>query len=198
VAVLNTATGTQPGATLALAGNGSAALSPDGAHALIFTEANVAAINTVTGTATTAALTGSWALERWSADGSRALISSRVTDAAVTTTRVAVIDTTTGQQTGTTITMPGAIYGSQLLSADGTHALITTSPWNPVTYTPTTQMAVINTTTGKQVGGTLTLAGGASGEPLFSADGTHILITTAAPINGLTQTITRVAVLRIV
>ena len=216
--IINTTTGTQTGATLSLTGEPKAfeLVGADSTRALITTTVTnsgnaiedttlVKVIDTTTGTqiGTTLTLPGSGA-PLLSADGSHALITTAVYDrgAWITddphSTRVAVIDTTTGQQTGTTLTMPGAIYGAQLLSADGTHALITTSPWNPVTYTPTTQMAVINTTTGKQVGGTLTLAGGASGEPLFSADGTHILITTAAPINGLTQTITRVAVLQIV
>ncbi|PRC49255.1 hypothetical protein C6A85_75675, partial [Mycobacterium sp. ITM-2017-0098] len=99
VAVLNTETGNQVGTTLTLT-RGGTVVSPDGARALIFTEATVAVLNTITGTATSAALTGSWGVERWSADGRHALISSRVTDAAGTTTRLAVIDTITGTHTG--------------------------------------------------------------------------------------------------
>ena len=214
--IINTATGAQTGPTLTLTGRPAAfqLVSADGTRALITTTVTnpsnaieyttlVTVINTTTGQqiGTTLTLPGSGA-PLLTADGTRALITTAVYDRSVwltdlNSTRVAVIDTTTGKQIGTTLTLPGAIYGAQLLSAGGTHVLVTTSPWNPITYTGTTRMAVIDTTTGKQAGSALTIAGGASTEPLFSPNGTRILITTYAR-NWLSQTITRVAVLRIV
>jgi YVTN family beta-propeller protein len=186
VAVLNTTTGTQAGATLLLAGSGSAALSPDGTHALFLTNAEVAAINAVTGTATTATLTGSWSLERWSANGSRAMISSRVTDAAGTITRVAVIDATTGAQTGTTLTITG--YGSVQFDPAGTRALITTNVTSA--GSTLTRIAVFNTTTGTQIGTILALAG--DGSAGFGPDGTRVLITTDVYDSATTLHTTRV------
>ena len=213
--IINTTTGTQTGTTLALTGEPKAfeLVNADRTHALIATTVPnpylgsgttlVELIDTSTDTqiGTTLTLPGDSGPLQLSADGTHALITTAVYDPSARltdphSTRVAVIDTTTGTQTGTTLTLPGAIYGAQLLNADGTHVLITTAPWNPVTYTGTTRMAVINTTTGTQVGSTLTLAGGPSTAPLFSADGTRAVITTEAP-NGRTQTTTRVAVLRI-
>jgi protein subunit release factor B len=135
-----------------------------------------------------------------SADGTRALIATQVYDygARLTdphSTRVAVIDTTTGRQIGTTLTLPGKLYGAQRLSADGTHILITTSPWNTLTNTGSTKMAVIDTTTGAPAGSTLTIKGETAVEPLFSADGTRALIATT--VFSRTAVATRVGVLRI-
>jgi hypothetical protein len=170
VAVLNTGTGTQVGSTLTLTGGGSVALSPDGAHAVVTTATNVVAIDTVTG-ATATALTGSWQLERWSADGSRALVSSRVTDAAgAASTRVAVIDLVTGAQTGTTLNVPGD--GSVQTNPEGTRALVTTKVASA--GSTTTQLAVFNTTTGRQIGATLVLTG--DGSVQTNADGSRALI----------------------
>ena len=214
--IINTATGTQTGPTLTLTGQPAAfqLVNADGTRALITTRVTnlsnaiedttlVTVINTATGAqiGTTLTVPG-YGASLLTADGTRALITTAVYDRSVLlndrhSTRVAVINTATGQQIGTTLTLPGVIYGAQLLSANGTHVLVTTSPWNPWTYTGTTQTVVIDTTTGKQAGSALTIAGGASTEPLFSPNGTRILITTAAR-NWLSQTITRVAVLRIV
>lgn len=87
--------------------------------------------------------------------------------------------------------------GSPQLSADGSRALITTGVFNLATGT-TTQVAVIDTTTGTQIGKTLILPGAPSGSPLLTSDGTHAFITTFVtdPITGYT-TATRVASLRI-
>ena len=126
----------------------------------------VTVFNTATGAQvdTTVAIPGSGA-PLVTGDGTRAVISTAVYDRGALfwvdpqSTRVAVIDTTTGKQIGTTLTLSGGLYGAQLLSADSTRALITTSPWNPVTYTGTARMVVVDMTTGKQAGGTLTIGG---------------------------------------
>ena len=91
-----------------------------------------------------------------SADGTRAVITTYVPSATGTTTRVAVINTATGAQIGTTLTLPGNPSGTAF-SADGTRAVITTSATDATGTT--TRVAVINTTTGAQTGTTLTLTG---------------------------------------
>ncbi|PRC56480.1 hypothetical protein C6A85_38395, partial [Mycobacterium sp. ITM-2017-0098] len=83
-------------------------------------------------------------VERWSADGRHALISSRVTDAAGTTTRLAVIDTITGTHTGSILTVPGS--GSVQFGPDGTRALITAKETSA--GTTTTRIAMFNAATG--------------------------------------------------
>lgn len=85
------------------------------------------------------------------------------------------------------------------MNADCTRALITTGVFNLATGTgTTTRVALINTTTGTQIGTSLTLTGAPTDFPLPSAEGTHALISTTVtdPITGYT-TSTRVAVLQI-
>ena len=256
VTMINTATGAQIGAALTLPGPANAPLlSADGSRALIANAAGVAVIidtTTDSQTGSTFTVTGApQAFDLANADGTRALITTRVSNSAnliedttlaavidiptgtqigttltvsgggtplltadgtralIATqvydygarltdphsTRVAVIDTTTGRQIGTTLTLPGKLYGAQRLSADGTHILITTSPWNTFTNTGSTKMAVIDTTTGAPAGSTLTIKGETAVEPLFSADGTRALIATT--VFSRTAVATRVGVLRI-
>ena len=193
VAVINTTTGAQTGTTLTLTGEPSVnlALSADGSRALITTRAydpaagnyttRVAVINTAAGTqtGTTVTLTGDPSTPLFSADGTRAVITTTpyIYDPATNATRVAVIDTITGAQTGTTFTLPGLLSGSPVLSANGTRALITTYVDDSATGTSTSRVAVINTTTGTQTGATITLTGSPTWLQL-SADGTRALITT--------------------
>src|SRR5207344_1735166 len=113
-----------------------------------------------------------------SADGTLALITTHVPDQyqGNGTTRVSVIDTTTGNQLGTTLTIPGS--GDALLSADGTHALIITAVYDSaawITDPHSTGVAVIDTTTGKQIGATFTMPGAIYGAQLLNADGTNVL-----------------------
>lgn len=78
---------------------------------------------------------------------------------------------------GRSLTLDGLEEG-QALSPDGTRAVITTDAtnWNVGGFA--TQIAVINTTTGKQVGVTLALDGLLTGSPpLVSPDGTRAVIT---------------------
>ena len=64
------------------------------------------------------------------ADGTHALVTTErryIGDPAVPATPVAVIDLTTGTQTGTTLSLIGDTYASPAFTLDGTRALITTS-----------------------------------------------------------------------
>jgi hypothetical protein len=183
VAVIDTITGTQTGTTLTLAGEefGSKLVSLDGTRALIVTHvydgrisvntARLTVIDTTTGTqiGTTTTLTGFLnGPILFSANTGRAVvatISSNFVTTGIATTQVAVINTTTGTQTGSTLTYtPDTGYA--LLSADGTRALINTG----------SKLAVINTITGTQAGTTVT--GGSY--PLLTPDGTRVLIVTGS------------------
>jgi YVTN family beta-propeller protein/VCBS repeat-containing protein len=193
---INTSTGTQTGTTLTIPGEtvGSLLLSADGSRAMITTEVydsatrtdtiRVAVINTTTGTQTGTTLIGSpWRDSlQLTADGTHVLFSTYVYDwdTATYTTRVAVINTNTGSQTGTTLTLPGTPSPSLLLSADGTRTLVTSTAYNAATGVYTTQAAVVDTVTGTQIGTTLTLTGPLAqyDSLVLSADGTHALITT--------------------
>jgi hypothetical protein len=206
VAVVNTVAGGQIGDTLTLAGAGSTLLSADGSRVLITTSgrdannrdiARVAVINTATGAQTFAPLTltgqSEFGSKLVSTDGSRALLVTNVYDGriSVNTTRLTMIDTTTGAQIGTTTTLTGFLNGGVLFNADTQRAVVTTISSNfATTGKATTQVAVINTATGAQVGTTRTFDDD-TGYALLSADGTRALINTGpqlAVINTATGT----------
>ena len=202
VAVISTATGQQAGTTLTLTGAPvSTVLSADGTRALITTSTpntttgiattRVTVINTVTAAqvGTTLSLTGSpsGGILLVGADDSRALI---VTDAfdvydfsppVTHNTGVMVINTATGAQVGTTLTLAGSPTGTTPFGTDGSRVLIATSVGDSTvidtTTGQTTQLAVTDTTTGAQTGTTLTVADQTGLIPL-NADGTRALLTT--------------------
>lgn len=199
VAVINTATGAQVGATLSLNGDASAALSADSSRAVIIASASdpgtgtttrVAVIDLATGAQSGFTLTGAWGnplpggdyrQQLLSADGSRVLLTRAVPDPnnmGKDTTLVAVINTITGAQTGATATLLGQEFGSKLVSLDGSRALTVTHVYDSRTSTNTARLTVIDTTTGAQIGTTTTLIGSLNGGVLFSADASRAVITT--------------------
>src|SRR6185436_18776042 len=100
-----------------------------------------------------------------SADGTRAVVTAYATDSTRTITNVAVIDMATGKQIGTTLssTYPG--YGSsstQLVNAKAKRAVITTSSYNPAIVENVTRVAVIDTSTGSQIGTAVEITGEAT------------------------------------
>lgn len=136
------------------------------------------------------------------ADGSRALIvTTLVKPIAVFgdpfSTRVAVIDTATGKQAGSSRTFTGGPEGVQRLSADGRYVLISTSPFDPFTHIRTTKLMVVDLLTGKQVGTTRSLSGGESVEPLFTSDGTAAAVVTYTYLKRKHSVTSKVAILRI-
>jgi YVTN family beta-propeller protein len=180
--------------SVGVSGVGSTLLSNDGTRALVVTgpspisttsTTRVAVIDTATGkqVGSTVSIAGKPVVPTFSADGTRAVITATGT----TATQLAVLDLATGKQTGTTLTLPGAV-GVQLLSADGSRALTTTYG------SGTTQVAVINTLTGAQTGATVSVTGSNLEAPVLNADRTRALITTSRPIWEAADT-TRVAVL---
>ena len=117
-----------------------------------------------------------------SADRTRALI---VTDVGHSSTRVAVVNTTTGAQIGNTLTLTGTTLTDRdtsyppVISADGTRAVITatTTDW---LFGTTTRVAVVNTTTGTQIGTTLVFSGEPSVNLALNADGTRVVLAARA------------------
>jgi hypothetical protein len=196
VAVIDTTTGAQVGTTFTLAGSTnyvSPVVAADGIHALITTAGYGSTLVTVVDT-TTGTQIGTTTVPGYpahvdppqlNADGTRALLVTASTTSTATTW-VSVIDTTTGAQIGTTITLSGdaTTGGLPTLSADGTRAVVITSPLvctsgNGCSVGDTTDASVIDITTGTQVGATLTLASTDPGLPLLNNDGSRALITTS-------------------
>ena len=203
VAVIDTVTGTQVGTTTALAGySRGTQLSADGTRVVQTAQESiydnttstytyttrVAVIDVTTGvqvgsTTTSSVTQNNSGGTQFTADGTRAIHTTQeetfVNGWRTYTTRVAVVDTATGAQVGTTTTLAGYSHGTRL-SADGTRAVQTTSEetYANGVYTDTTRVAVIDTATGTQIGDTTVVAGSSSGTQL-SADGTRAVQSTA-------------------
>ena len=171
VAVLNIATGTRVGSTFALTGGGSAVVNPDSTRALLFAGSSVAVLDTMTGAQVGPSFAGSWALQSWSVDGARALLTNTDYTDTGNPTRVAMLDTATGMQIGTTVSVIGS--GSVQYNAATNRALLISTVANG--SNTTTRAAVFDTATGTQRGTTLAVTG--EGHFVYSADGTRVLIT---------------------
>ena len=130
-----------------------------------------------------------WVPVQVNADGSRALITTvSGDDTHGYTTRIALVDTATGAKVGSTVTAVGTTrIGLDMhlpaFSADGTRAVVTTFVGDE-TSGYTTHIAVLNTVTGAQLGGVVTLAGGIADNNFslvqFNTDGTRAVIATNA------------------
>gem|GEM_PF-4629557 len=112
-------------------------------------------------------------------DGSRALLAATYRPVAGfntdSTTRVALIDTTTGTQIGETFVIAGS--GTAAFNPQGTRAIVISSTTDPISggY-ETTRIAVIDTSTGQQVGRTATLSGDYASALEFNNSGTVAII----------------------
>ncbi len=205
VTLIDTTAGTQTSTTIA----GLTPYSPsplqlnaDGSRALITTldsvgTSRVAVIDTGTGNqvGSTVTVTGAPVPAVLSADGRRALITTVVHDYGMGTanTRVAVVDTATGTQIGTTLTLSGDLGSSVLLSTDGSRAIITTDFYDVANTADTTRVTTVDTSTGTQIGSTLTLLGAPSSSVLTDASGDHALITSTTYDLTTGNTTTRIA-----
>jgi hypothetical protein len=189
VTVIDLATGTQVGATVTLSGRPAytPVLRADGSRALIATSdgstnggALLSVIDTATGDLEGASLHLANVPAVLSADGSRAVIvTSHLGDVANTeTTGLAVFDTGTGEQVGTTVsfTLTGNQWttGTQVMSVDDTHVLFWA--WDP----DGTQVAVVDPTTGAQLGTTVDLTdpNGANSPAVFVDHGKAVIAAT--------------------
>ena len=162
---------------------------------------NVDTVHQVGSTLTVAGYAKGGAL--FNANGSAAAVTTTSFDAGTgtSTTRLALINTATGNQVGSTLTVTGDADTGALFNADGSAAAVTTTSLDPDTGTAITRLALINTATGNQIGDTLTLAGdvtsGNTAVPhaIFNPDSEHAAI---AVTNGTeTPRIIRVTVLEI-
>lgn len=196
VSVIDTATGTLIGTTASLAGSPAVTpvLNAAGTRAVIVTtsfdsvtgasNARVAVFDTATGTQVGTSVTFADPRRVFAAvsvDGTRALITLAPTD--FTTggaARVAVIDTATGTQMGTTVTIAGIPSGPAMFVADGARVVFTTHVYDPGTRKNTTRVAVIDPLTGAQVGSTFSVTSTALSAQVLSADGTRVMVTTAS------------------
>jgi hypothetical protein len=183
--VIDTADGSQVGATFTRAGAGSTVLSADGSRAIFTTSSSglgnpvdsptVAVIDTATGNQVGSNLAtpiGGVQSVVFTGDGSRAVVTIRRYDPGSSSfsSAVLVIDTATGNQVGATLTIAGA--ASTMLNAGGSRAVVATAD--------TLRVAVIDTATGRQVGSTVNLPGvplaSLSDDMVLSADGSRFLI----------------------
>lgn len=191
VTVIDTRTEHQVGTTLALPGGGrdaKTALTADGSRAVVTAPGagnsvtGVAVIDTAMGTqvGSTLSLPGTGLRMVLSTDGSRAVVITGgaydPTTYGYSATGVAVIDTVTGNQVGSTVSLPGASLGT-MLSVDGSRAVVITGDYDSTTYSySATRVAVVDTGTGKQVGDPIAFAG--KGFSALSPDGSRVVVTT--------------------
>lgn len=166
VAMFDTTTGAQIGATLSLVGGSaqSTVLTGNSNRALIQATddtgaspiTRVAVVNTLTGAqiGTTLEVVGGGTVSViQNTAGSRVLIQT----ADSTSTFVTVVDTLSGARVGTSVAHVGG--GLTTVSDDWSHALINDVTLDPDTGTPTMRVTVVDTTTGTQVGTTYSLTG---------------------------------------
>jgi hypothetical protein len=128
----------------------------------------------VTGSSTLSDGGGIYANPLLNADGTRAVVTTSAEDAAGHryTTRVTVIDTSTGGQVAPTFAIDGRL-DDVALSTDGARAIVTISDWD----SPFSRVAVIDTATGDQIGATVELSGSQYHGVVLSADKTRALLT---------------------
>ena len=215
VAVVNVLTGTQIGSTQGLIGQTSntsyfSQFAGDGSRLVLATpvynmsggpsDTRIAVLNMTDGrlVGSPVILPGGFATGAplLTVDDTRVLV---VTDAfngqnRTYSTKVAVFNTITGTQVGSTLTLAGRVlYRPMMLSENGTHAVMayTTSS----IFGSTTRLVVVNTLTGAQTA-SISVPGAISGEPVMTPDGKHLLVTTTTAAT-ITSTTTRVSVLAI-
>ena len=183
VAVIDTA-GTQIGTTVTVAGDefGSIRAATDGSRALIVTtvfndprgtfgyDTRLNVIDTTTGAliGSTTSLNGFMdGGVRFNASTNRAVVTTTdsiiVGNDRVGTTEVAIINTTTGQQLGTTLTLVDNVRSGSQVSGDGSVVIVKTG----------TKLAILSTADGRQLGNTITRA--AIGGVAVSRDGHHVV-----------------------
>lgn len=195
VSVIDTATGAQLGTTLTFPGDHEAMLSVDRTRVVTVTATSdsatgadttqVTAVNLATGAQTITTLDGLWSIPLRgpdygtalsSTDGSRVLLTRGITNPTTnrTTTQLVVINTSTSAQIGATLTLPGQEFGSLPVSADGSRALIVTTVYDGDTGAQGTRLAVIDTTTGRDISTPIILTGYLNGPVKFSGDRTVV------------------------
>ncbi|WNG92213.1 hypothetical protein [Mycobacterium sp. ITM-2016-00318] len=112
---------------------------------------------------------------------------------------MAVLDNATGAQIGETlaITVPGYSSNSQPLvtTTINKRAVVATATYNPAIVDNVTRVAVVDTTTGSQIGNAVIVTGEPSASLPLDADGSRVLITTRSYAAQTGVYTTRVAVI---
>ncbi|KGI66475.1 hypothetical protein MJO55_01965 [Mycolicibacterium rufum] len=181
-------------------------INPDGTRALTITgvtdpntdskSTDVTVTDTVTGSQVGGVTT--LAGEYWpvpvlfGVDGKHAVITTGTYDSRTSTNTMlySTIDTDTGSKVGTTLALNGFAPVSPIFGDDGRHLTFITSGRSGDIYT--TEVGVLDTTTGTQIGSTLVYPNsGVTIWPVFSQDGNRVLIldTLRAPSKPLSTTV---------
>ena len=186
VSVVDTTSGAQIGTTGIISGTQTGPISVNAAGTrAVITAAGVAVIDTATGgqIGTTLSVGAQGVSTQLSADGTRAVIT-----VFGNTTQVAVIDTGTGNQVGATVSVVGMQAESTKLAANDTRAVVATIRYDAATDIFTGAAAVIDTSTGAQVGTTSQIASELVMWPTFSTDGSRVMLVshTADWLTGVT------------
>ncbi|WP_131722361.1 Ig-like domain-containing protein [Mycolicibacterium chubuense] len=163
--VVDAVTGAQIGTTVDLPGAAMSSMVPDPDGAMVVPEPAAASTSPIV-----------------SPDGARAVTVTQdysdLYDTSTYTSRIAVMDTATGKQVGTSVSLTGAGDGP-VFSNDGKYILFTASvsDWGQgYGYVNTSQLALIDSTTGLLIGDVVNANGALAAQ--FSDDSTHVLITT--------------------
>ena len=171
VAVVDSATGEQVGSTITFSDSDGISASYHGSQAVITVngidgQAKTVVVDTATGAQIVAPPPSIPPVQPFpegsyvSADGTRAVVATKVAN----NTQLTVIDTATGAQVGSPLTLLGDASGF-VPGVDGQHVVAVTSVSDPTAVGgllnkgPAARMAVIDLSTGKQVGNTLKLFG---------------------------------------
>jgi len=195
IALMNAVTGVQIGNALSLTGTGTAGFSADSTRVLVTISVpdlitNINNPDTDNGSTTVLVLDANTATQIGvplkisgartnvsSVDDSRAVVTVTEGDSINGyTTHVRLVNTAIGKQIGAGFELASDTTVSALVNADRTRTVITTSPVYWASAPGTTNIAVLDTTTGSQIGTTLALAGNATGAPAISADGKRAVV----------------------
>jgi VCBS repeat-containing protein len=189
LAVLDTATGDQIGSTAVLAGRSNSYVSPDGERIMVVGDARlpdaarIMVIDTVTGTqvGSTVMLAGEVpsssadAIPVITANGRAVVTTEAYGDSLIPTTRLVVIDTRTGTLVSDSFTHLGTA-NQTLVSADGTRAVIAGMTASTQTEAGQNWVAVIDTSTGAQVGDLITAPDGTLIAVKANPSGTRVTV----------------------
>ena len=208
VRLVNVIDGIQIGATIDLGGpSGGQTATTYGTHALVVTtsshdtRASVVDLNTGKQIGTTVTSSSSGTIGRaevLSTDGAHALIYTNSRSwLGSFSTRVFSIDTVSGKKVGTTLTYSGALMDVQKLTADGTRTLLAFVGSSIFNSSGSTKVAVVDSTTGKQIGRSVSLTGTEATTLALSLDRTRAVIMTETPTRSYQQYYTRVTFLRL-
>ena len=160
---------------------GVAAINATGTRAVVITdepndtvdESRVILIDTATGHQVAGILVNGNADARFDPSGSRLVITSVEVDPAsqAQTTHVRVVDSGTGAQVGSTVTLTGGVW-QPVFNTTGNRTVFVAFDQNA----GVSHVAVVNTVTGTQLGSTLAVEGSEWNTPAFTPSGDRVVL----------------------